>query len=115
LLRTGIETKGRHTVKLSITFCAVLKYLPTESTCITLSVPSLIFMLLGHKFSYLAVIPILVGDTNTQNSSLVPYFKIPFTLVFLLDIGIHIIVVGEQICFGDFVNVPTGREYCCLV
>jgi len=56
-----------------------------------------------------------MGDTNAQNSSLVSYFKIPFTLVFFLDIGIHIVVVGEQICFDDFVFVPTTREYCLLV
>jgi len=80
LLRTGIDTKGLHTVKLSITFCDVFKDLPTESTCNTLAVPSLIFLLLGHTFSYLAVTPILVGDTNAQYSSLVPYLKIPSTL-----------------------------------
>ena len=72
-------------------------------------------MSLGHMFSYLAVTPILVGDTNAQVSSLVSYFKIPFMLVFLLDIGIHIVVVGEQISFGDFVFVQTAREYCLLV
>jgi hypothetical protein len=73
------------------------------------------FVSLGHMFSYLAVIPILVGDKNAQISSLVSYCKIPFMLVFLLDIGIHVFVVGEQICFGDFVIVPTAREYFFLV
>jgi hypothetical protein len=72
-------------------------------------------MLLGHTFSYLAVIPILVGETNVQYSSLLPYYKIPFTLVFLLNVGIRIVVAGEQIGFGDFVIVPTAREYFFLV
>jgi hypothetical protein len=63
------------------------------------------------------MIPILVSDTNAKISSLkihVSKFKVPFTLVFLLDIGIHIVVVGEQICFGDFVFVPTERDYSLL-
>lgn len=62
----------------------MVKYLPTESTWRTLAVHSLPFMSLGHTFSYLAVIPILVGDTKAQNSSLVSYFKIPFKLKFIL-------------------------------
>ena len=72
--------------------------------------PATLLLSLGHIFSYRAVILILVGETNAQNSSLVSYFKIPFTIVFPLDIGIHIAVVGEQICFGDFVFVPAARE-----
>lgn len=96
LLRTGIDRTGRSTVKLSIRFFALFKYLPTESTCSPLVVPYLPLMSVGHTFSCLAVILILVGDTNAQNSSLVSYLKIPFTLAFILDIGIHIVVGGEQ-------------------
>jgi hypothetical protein len=72
--------------------------------------PATLLLLLGHIFSYRAGILILVGEKNAQNSSLVSYLKIPFTLVFPLDIGIHIAVVGERICFGDFVFVPAVRE-----
>jgi hypothetical protein len=77
--------------------------------------PATLLLSLGHIISYRAVILILVSETNVQNSCLVSYFKIPFTLVFPLDIEIHVVVVGKQICLGDFVFFPAAREYCLLV
>jgi hypothetical protein len=56
------------------------------------------------------VIPILVGDPQAQNSSFVFYFKIPFTIVFLLDTSIHVVAGGEQICFGDFCICSIGES-----
>jgi hypothetical protein len=109
-----LTQRGRNTVNLSIRFFAVFKYLPTESTCSPLAGSSPHpLMSLGHTFSCLAVIPILVDETNAQNSSLVSYFKIPFTLVFLLDIGIHIVVGEEQLVLMIFYLFQRQENIVC--